>query len=148
MAPEVEKEAPLLPALKPKQGSHRREGGAESVHSHTKKKIPTSPPLSDPTHCTPADSLKTLGRAPREASSTTVPPPSPPTTQSAKKKTGDNPTLVFPVDVKANKRQTKQKKRRDTPRSILTRPDGEKTTCVQLVPRYDALEVANKIGII
>ncbi|XP_071068066.1 large ribosomal subunit protein uL23-like [Dasypus novemcinctus] len=75
------------------------------------------------------------------------------TTESAMKMTEDNNTLVFIVDVKANKHQIKQvvKKLYDTDgvkATTLIRPDGEKKTYVQLAPAYDALDVANKIGII
>eukprot|EP00069_Balaena_mysticetus_P021415 bmy_00536T0 len=75
------------------------------------------------------------------------------TTKSAMKKIEDNNTLVFIVDVKANKHQIKQavKKFYDTgvaKVNTLIRHDGEKKPCVQLAPDYDALDVANKIGII
>uniref|UniRef100_G1Q756 Large ribosomal subunit protein uL23 n=1 Tax=Myotis lucifugus TaxID=59463 RepID=G1Q756_MYOLU len=74
------------------------------------------------------------------------------TTESAMKKIEDN-TLVFIVDVKANKRQIKQavKKIYDIDRAKvnpLIRPDGEKKAYVRLAPDYDALDVANKIGVI
>ena len=69
------------------------------------------------------------------------------------KKIEDKNTLVFIVDVKANKHQIKQavKKLYDTgvaKVNTLIRPDGEKKPCVQLAPDYDASDVANKIGII
>ncbi|KAK2090923.1 60S ribosomal protein L23A [Saguinus oedipus] len=69
------------------------------------------------------------------------------------KKTEDNKTLVFTVDVKANKRQIKQavKKLYDidvATVNTLIRPDGEKKTYVRLAPDYDALDVANIIRII
>jgi large subunit ribosomal protein L23Ae len=32
--------------------------------------------------------------------------------------------------------------------SVLSRPDGKKKAYVKLMPDYDALDVANKIGII
>ncbi|KAL6052058.1 hypothetical protein STEG23_025852, partial [Scotinomys teguina] len=60
---------------------------------------------------------------------------------------------VFTVDVKANKHQIQQavKKLYDTDVTkvnTLRRPDGEKKAYVWLAPDYDALDVANKIGII
>ena len=75
------------------------------------------------------------------------------TTESAIKKIEDNNTLVFTVDVKANKHQIKQnvKKLWDVDVAtvnILIRPDGEKKAYVRLAPDYDALDVANKLGII
>nr|XP_058928371.1 large ribosomal subunit protein uL23-like [Kogia breviceps] len=75
------------------------------------------------------------------------------TTESAMNKIEDNNTLVFIVDVKANKHQIKQavKKLYDIDLAkvnALSRPDGEKKAYVRLAPDYDALDVANKIGII
>ncbi|KAL4675438.1 hypothetical protein H8959_009583 [Pygathrix nigripes] len=75
------------------------------------------------------------------------------TTESAVKKIEDNSTLVFTVDVKANKHQIKQnvKKLWDVDVAtvnILIQPDGEKKAYVRLAPDYDALDVANNLGII
>lgn len=75
------------------------------------------------------------------------------TTESAMKKIEDNNTLVFIVHKKANKPQIKSavKKLYDIDVSkvnTLIRPDGEKKAYVRLAPDYDALDVANKIGII
>merc|ERR1712021_174688 len=63
------------------------------------------------------------------------------TTESAMKKIEDNNTLVFIVakrlyDIDAAKVNT------------LIRPDGLKKAYVRLAEDYDALDVANKIGII
>jgi large subunit ribosomal protein L23Ae len=75
------------------------------------------------------------------------------TTESAMKKIEDNNTLVFIVDVLANKQQIKDAvaklydiKTRKV--NTLIRPDGKKKAYVRLTPDYDALDVANKIGII
>ena len=75
------------------------------------------------------------------------------TTESAMKKIEDNNTLVFIVDVKANKHQIKHAVKKlydiDVAKvNTLIRPDGEKKAYVRLAPDYDALDVANKIGII
>ena len=75
------------------------------------------------------------------------------TTESAVKKVEDNDTLVCIVDVKANKHQIKQAVKKlyeiDMAKvNTLIRPDGEKKAYVQLAPDCDALEVANKIGVI
>ncbi|KAB1276624.1 60S ribosomal protein L23a [Camelus dromedarius] len=69
------------------------------------------------------------------------------------KKIEDNNTLVFIVHVRANKHQIKWavKKLYDidvAEVNTLIRPDGEKKAYVRLAPDYDALDVANKIGII
>merc|ERR1711967_190570 len=75
------------------------------------------------------------------------------TTESAMKKIEDNNTLVFIVDVRATKTKVK-----DAVSSMydiqcakvntLIRPDGQKKAYVRLTQDYDALDVANKIGII
>ncbi|ELW49299.1 60S ribosomal protein L23a [Tupaia chinensis] len=75
------------------------------------------------------------------------------TTKSTRKKIEDNHTLVFIVDVKANKHQIRQAVKKlydmDVAKvNTLIRPDGEKKAYVLLAPDYDALDVANKIGII
>lgn len=75
------------------------------------------------------------------------------TTESAMKKIEENNTLVFIVDPKANKRQIKGAVRTlyevETQKvNTLIRPDGSKKAYVHLVQSVDALDVANKIGII
>merc|ERR1719300_240455 len=75
------------------------------------------------------------------------------TTESAMKKIEDNITLVFIVDVKANKFQVKTAVKKLYEIEVvkvntLIRPDGKKKAYVRLAPDYDALDVANKIGII
>eukprot|EP00252_Welwitschia_mirabilis_P019027 TRINITY_DN4298_c0_g1_i1.p1 TRINITY_DN4298_c0_g1~~TRINITY_DN4298_c0_g1_i1.p1 ORF type:complete len:155 (-),score=26.44 TRINITY_DN4298_c0_g1_i1:234-698(-) len=75
------------------------------------------------------------------------------TTESAMKKIEDNNTLVFIVDVRADKKKIKDavKKMYDIQAkkvNTLIRPDGLKKAYVRLTPDYDALDVANKIGII
>jgi len=75
------------------------------------------------------------------------------TTESAMKKIEDNNTLVFIVDLRANKHQISravnqmyQIKAKSV--NTLIRPDGEKKAFVRLTEDHDALDVANKIGII
>uniref|UniRef100_A0A1D1XPR7 60S ribosomal protein L23A n=1 Tax=Anthurium amnicola TaxID=1678845 RepID=A0A1D1XPR7_9ARAE len=75
------------------------------------------------------------------------------TTESAMKKIEDNNTLVFIVDIRADKKKIKNavKKMYDIQAkkvNTLIRPDGTKKAFVKLTPDYDALDVANKIGII
>merc|ERR1712062_175950 len=75
------------------------------------------------------------------------------TTESAMKKIEDNNTLVFITNLKANKHQIKSavKKLYDIKVckvNTLIRPDGQKKAYVRLASDYDALDVANKIGII
>ena len=67
------------------------------------------------------------------------------------KKIEDNNTLVFIVDVLANKRQIKDavKQMYEIAKvNTLIRPDGQKKAYVRLTQDYDALDVANRIGII
>merc|ERR1711974_485518 len=75
------------------------------------------------------------------------------TTESAMKKIEDNNTLVFIVDVKSNKHQIKSAVQKLYEIEVvkvntLIRPDVKKKAYFRLVPDYDALDVANKIGII
>mmetsp|Transcript_9614 Transcript_9614/g.13312 ORF Transcript_9614/g.13312 Transcript_9614/m.13312 type:complete len:142 (+) Transcript_9614:23-448(+) len=75
------------------------------------------------------------------------------TTESAMKKIEDNNTLVFIVDVMANKRQIKEAVKQMyeiqcAKVNTLIRPDGAKKAYVRLTQDFDALDVANRIGII
>ncbi|CAF0930107.1 unnamed protein product [Adineta steineri] len=75
------------------------------------------------------------------------------TTESAMKKIEDNNTLVFIVSIRANKPMIKAavKKMYDVDAekiNTLIRPDGEKKAYVRLKADHDALDVANRIGII
>jgi len=74
-------------------------------------------------------------------------------TESAMQQIENNHTLVFIVDQRANKRQIKDAVHRmydirAAKVNTLIRPDGQKKAYVRLTPDYDALEIANKIGII
>jgi len=75
------------------------------------------------------------------------------TTESAMKKIEDNNTLVLVVAARATKKQIKDAVKRmydiaTAKINTLIRPDGEKKAYVRLTADYDALDVANKIGII
>lgn len=75
------------------------------------------------------------------------------TSEAAMKKIEDNNTLVFIVHTKANKRHVRAavKKLYDVEVAkvnTLIKPDGKKKAYVRLTSDYDALDVANKIGII
>ncbi|EPS27362.1 60S ribosomal protein L25 [Penicillium daleae] len=75
-------------------------------------------------------------------------------TESAMKKIEENNTLVFIVDVKANKRQIKQALKKlydvDTIKvNTLVRPDGSKKAFARLTPDVDALDIAaTKLAIV
>uniref|UniRef100_A0A7S2Q063 Large ribosomal subunit protein uL23 N-terminal domain-containing protein n=1 Tax=Zooxanthella nutricula TaxID=1333877 RepID=A0A7S2Q063_9DINO len=77
----------------------------------------------------------------------------PVTTESAMKKIEEINTLVFLVDIKASKLNIKEavKQMYDVKAAkvnTLIRPDGRKKAYVHLTQDYDALDVANRIGII
>ncbi|XP_064232840.1 large ribosomal subunit protein uL23-like [Aotus nancymaae] len=156
MAPKAKKEAPAPPKAEAKAKALKaKKAVLKGVHSHKKKK-------EDPHDTFRLPKTLRLQRRPK------YPQKSAPRrneldhyavikfpliTESAMKKTEDNSTLVFIVDIKANKHQIKQavKKLYDTDVAkfnTLIRPDGEKKAYVPLTPDYDALDVANKIGII
>merc|ERR1712146_177215 len=78
---------------------------------------------------------------------------SPLTTEAAMKKIEEQNTLVFLVDVRASKPQIKDAvaKMYDVTAdkvNTLVRPDGKKKAYVHLPQNYDALDIANRIGII
>merc|ERR1712179_298868 len=75
------------------------------------------------------------------------------TTESAMKKIEEINTLVFLVDIRATKLKIKEavKSMYDVQCAkvnTLIRPDGKKKAYVHLTQDYDALDVANRIGII
>ena len=75
------------------------------------------------------------------------------TTEHAMKRIEDHNTLVFVCDLRASKPQIKQAVKQlynvDTAKlNTLIRPDGFKKAYVKLTPEHDALDVANRIGII
>jgi large subunit ribosomal protein L23Ae len=74
-------------------------------------------------------------------------------TESAMKQIEDNNTLTFIVDLRATKRHIKAAVKDmyevDVAKvNTLIRPDGQKKAYVRLPPAFEALEVANRIGII
>ncbi|XP_038173275.1 60S ribosomal protein L23a-like [Arvicola amphibius] len=157
MAPKAKKEAPALPKAETKTKALKaKKAVLKGIHSHKKKKIRTSPTFWRP------KTLR-LRRQPKYPRKSTPRRNKldhyaiikfPLTTESAMKKIEDNNTLVFIVDVKANKHQIKQAVKKlyydiDVAKvNTLIRPDGEKKVYVRLAPDYDALDVASKIGII
>ena len=75
------------------------------------------------------------------------------TTESSMKLIEDSNTLVFIVDIKANKRQIKAAVKElysiecDKVNTLIT-PRGLKKSYVRLSKDYDALDVANRVGVI
>ncbi|CDJ41001.1 ribosomal protein L23a, putative [Eimeria tenella] len=77
----------------------------------------------------------------------------PVTTESAMKKIEETNTLVFLCDPRASKRRIKEAVKETygvvaQRVNTLIRVDGKKKAYVRLTPEFDALDVANKIGII
>lgn len=75
------------------------------------------------------------------------------TTDMAMKKIEENNTLTFIVDSRANKTQIKKAIRKlyrvkTAKVNTLIRPDGQKKAYVRLAAVHDALDIANKIGIV
>ncbi|KAI9168508.1 60S ribosomal protein L25 [Blastocladiella emersonii ATCC 22665] len=75
------------------------------------------------------------------------------TTETAMKSIEDENTLVFLVDVLANKYQIKQAVKDSFQVEVkkvrtLIRPDGKKKAYVRLAADVDAMEVANRIGFV
>ena len=75
------------------------------------------------------------------------------TTESSMKLIEDANTLVFIVDIRANKRQIAAAVRElysiecDKVRTLIT-PRGQKKAYVRLSKEHDALDVANRVGVI
>ncbi|XP_037691222.1 60S ribosomal protein L23a-like [Choloepus didactylus] len=155
MVPKVKKEASTPPKTRAKAKALKaKKAVVNGVHSHKKKKIRTSPTFRWPKTLRLRRQPKYPRKsAPRRNKLGHYAIKLPLTTESAMKKTEDNNTLVFIVDVKANKHQSKRAVKElydiDVAKAnTLIRPHGEKKAYVQLAPDYDALDVANKIGII
>jgi large subunit ribosomal protein L23Ae len=75
------------------------------------------------------------------------------TTESAMKMIENNNTIVFIVDVRANKPKIKAAVQKTygiqaAKINTLVRPDGSKKAYVRLTPENDALDIASRIGII
>ncbi|XP_032719428.1 60S ribosomal protein L23a-like [Lontra canadensis] len=155
MVPKAKKEAPAPPKAEAKAKALKaKKAVLKGVHSH-KKKIRTLPTFRRPKTLRLRRQPKYLRKsAPRRNKLDHYAIIKfPLTTESAMKKIEDNTTLVFIVDVKANNHQIKQAGKKlydiDVAKvNTLIRPDGEKKAYVRLAPDYDALDVANKIGII
>ncbi|XP_038948495.1 large ribosomal subunit protein uL23-like [Rattus norvegicus] len=155
MAPKGKKEAPSPPKAKAEaKALEAKKALLKGVHSRKKKKIITSPTFRRPKTLR----LRSQPKYPRKSASRRNKLDHyaiikfPLTTESAMKKIEDS-TLVFIADVKANKHQIKQAVKKlydiDVAKvNTLIQPDGEKKAYVRLAPDYDALYVANKIGII
>ncbi|PFH53297.1 hypothetical protein AMATHDRAFT_45572 [Amanita thiersii Skay4041] len=132
-----------------------KKAALQGVHSQGKRKTRVSVSFHRPKTLKlrrdPKYPRKSIPHAPRMDQFRTI--VSPLNTESAMKKIEEHNTLVFLVDIKANKRQIKDavKKLYDVQAAkvnTLIRPDGKKKAYVRLTADHDALDVANKIGFI
>ncbi|XP_032186525.1 60S ribosomal protein L23a-like [Mustela erminea] len=156
MAPKAKKEAPTPPKPEAKTKVWKaKKAVMKGVHSFKKKKIHTSPTFGRPKTL----HLRRQPKYPRKSAPRRNKLDHyaiikfPLTTKADMKKIEDNNTLVFIVDIKANKQQIKQAVKKfydiDVAKvNSVIRPGGEKKAYVRLAPDYDALDVANKIGIV
>ncbi|KAH0505673.1 60S ribosomal protein L23a [Microtus ochrogaster] len=156
MAPKTKKEVPAPPKAEAKvKALKAKKAVLKGVHSHKKKKICTLSTFRRPKTLRlrrqPEYPWKSAPRRNKLDHYAIIKFPL--TTESAIKKIEDNIFFFFFVYVKANKHQIKQAVKKlydiDVAKvNTLIRPDGEKKAYVRLAPDYDALDVANKIGII
>ncbi|RSH90390.1 60S ribosomal protein L25 [Saitozyma podzolica] len=132
-----------------------KKAALKGTSSHSVRKVRTSVTFHRPTTLrlprAPKYPRKSVPHLPRMDQFRTIQHPL--NTESAMKKIEDHNTLVFIVDIKANKRNIKDavKKLYDVDAAkvnTLIRPDGKKKAYVRLTADFDALEVANKIGFI
>lgn len=109
MSPKAKKEAPGPSKIKAKvKTSKAKKAVLKGSHNHKKKRYTRHPRSDGPKHCGSEDSPNILGRAPQETQAWPLcSHHAPPDTESATRKTEDN-TLVFLMNIKANKNQIKQ----------------------------------------
>ncbi|KAI7788007.1 60s ribosomal protein l23a [Diaporthe eres] len=121
----------------------------KGVHSHKKVKVRTSTTFRQPKTLSlaraPKYPRKAIHHAPRLDEHKIIVHPL--NTESAMKKIEENNTLVFIVDVKANKAQIKDALKKlydiDTVKiNTLIRPDGQKKAYARLTADVDALDIA------
>ncbi|KZW01576.1 hypothetical protein EXIGLDRAFT_830037 [Exidia glandulosa HHB12029] len=132
-----------------------KKAAVKGTHSHALRKVRNSVSFHRPKTLRlprePKYPRKSVPHVPRMDQFRTI--ISPLNTESAMKKIEEHNTLVFIVDIKANKRQIKDAVKKLYSVSALSvntliRPDGKKKAYVRLTPDHDALDVANKIGVI
>ncbi|OCH91106.1 hypothetical protein OBBRIDRAFT_548881 [Obba rivulosa] len=142
-------------ASKEQKAKTAKKAALVGAHSHRARKVRTSVSFHRPKTLRlprePKYPRKSIPHAPRMDQFRTI--VSPLNTESAMKKIEEHNTLVFIVDLRANKRQIKDavKKLYDVQTAkinTLIRPDGKKKAYVRLTADHDALDVANKIGFI
>jgi len=153
MAP---KSATKGPKPASKKAADAKKAALKGVHSKVNKKIRNSVTFHRPKTLSlarnPKYPRKSVPHIPRLDQFKIIVHPL--NTESAMKKIEENNTLVFIVDIKANKRQIKDavKKLYDVDAvkvNTLIRPDGRKKAFVRLTPDVDALDIAaTKLAIV
>ncbi|KAI0757602.1 ribosomal protein L23/L15e core domain-containing protein [Daedaleopsis nitida] len=147
--------APTKGSDKDAKAKAAKKAALHGTHAHAARKVRYSVSFHRPKTLrlprNPKYPRKSINHAPRMDQFRTI--VSPLNTESAMKKIEEHNTLVFIVDLRANKRQIKDavKKLYDVQAAkvnTLIRPDGKKKAYVRLTADHDALDVANKIGFI
>ncbi|KAJ2366438.1 60S ribosomal protein L25 [Coemansia sp. RSA 2610] len=130
-----------------------RKAAVKGTNSHKAKKVYTKPKFFQPKTLhlarTPKYERKATARFATLDQYSVLKQPL--NTETAMKKIEDHNTLVFLVDVRANKRHIKDavKKLYDVDAAkinTLIRPDGLKKAYIRLPADVDALDVANKVS--
>ncbi|KAH6715312.1 putative 60S ribosomal protein L25 [Leptodontidium sp. MPI-SDFR-AT-0119] len=156
MAPKDLKKGAATKGKGNKQASAAAKAALKGVHSHKVRKVRLSTTFHQP-------KTLQLSRAPKYPRKS-VPHETrldehkviihPLNTESAMKKIEENNTLVFIVDIRANKRQIKEALKKlydiDTIKiNTLVRPDGSKKAFARLTADVDALDIAaTKLAIV
>ncbi|KUJ11762.1 uncharacterized protein LY89DRAFT_688932 [Mollisia scopiformis] len=132
-----------------KQASAAAKAALKGGHSHKVRKVRLSTTFHRPKTLqlsrTPKYPRKSIPHTPRLDEHKVIIHPL--NTESAMKKIEENNTLVFIVDIKANKRQIKEALKKlydiDTIKiNTLVRPDGSKKAFARLTADVDALDIA------
>lgn len=149
MAPSTKKGGASSAPKGNKQARAAAKAALKGVHSHKPRKIRTSTSFRRPKTLqlsrAPKYPRKSIPHEPRLDEHKIIVHPL--NTESAMKKIEENNTLVFIVDVKANKAQIKQALKKlydiDTVKiNTLIRPDGTKKAYARLTADVDALDIA------
>ncbi|KUI60520.1 60S ribosomal protein L25-A [Cytospora mali] len=132
-----------------KQAKDAAKAALKGVHGHKANKVRTSTTFHRPKTLSlprnPKYQRKSIHHEPRLDEHKIIIHPL--NTESAMKKIEENNTLVFIVDIKANKAQIKTSLKKlydiDTVKiNTLIRPDGSKKAYARLTPDVDALDIA------
>ncbi|KAK0623059.1 putative cytosolic 60S ribosomal protein Rpl23a [Podospora aff. communis PSN243] len=156
MAPKDQKKGGASKAPKGAQAKKAAQAALKGVHTHKKTKVRYSTTFHRPKTLqlsrAPKYPRKSIPHAPRLDEHKVIVHPL--NTEGALKKIEEQNTLVFIVDVKANKAQIKLALKKlydiDTVKiNTLIRPDGSKKAFARLTADVDALDIAaTKLGLV